>query len=446
METESLSWQTVLFRFGVVFVLILINGFFVAAEFALVSARLTRLREKANQGNRLAKLAEGLIAHHLDEVIAATQLGITVASLLVGWIGEQTLAGVFLAMFVSLPAGLAMVASHSVAAALAFGFITFFHVVIGELIPKSLGIAYPNRMAIYVSQPMRIAMLVFKPFVWVLNGAGNGVLRMMGLSTVRGHQMVHSVDELKLMIDASHEGGTLDATEKDLLQRIFKFGDLVARQVMVPRTEMSSIQVGASLQDVVEISTKTGHTRFPLYEKDMDNITGILHMKDIVHQMQSGSPFQLSKIMKEAHFVPEAMPIVQLLTFLKQKHTQMVIVVDEFGGTSGLVTLEDVVEEIIGEFYDEHHPADRDMIPVGEHEILMRARVRLDEINERFKLKIQPGEADTIGGYILQELGTIPRVGDVLEVPGATIKVEEMAHRRIKTVRLRIHPQTPEPE
>ncbi len=445
MEAESLSWQTVLFRFGVVFVLILINAFFVAAEFALVSARPTRLREKASQGNRLAKLAESLL-HNLDEVIAATQLGITVASLLVGWIGEQTLADLFMTLFHFLPDQWAAVVSHSVAAALAFAFITFLHVVIGELIPKSVGISYPTRMAIFVSQPMRIAMTVFKPFVWVLNGAGNGVLRWMGLSPARGHQMVHSVEELKLLIDASHEGGALDTTEKDLLQRIFKFGDLVARQVMVPRTEMSCIQVSSGIQDVVDISAKTGHTRFPIYEKDIDNVAGILHMKDIVHQVQSGGPFQLSKIMKEAHFVPEAMPIVQLLTFLKQKHTQMVVVVDEFGGTSGLVTLEDVVEEIIGDFYDEHHPADRDIIPLGENEVLMRARVRLDEINERLKLRLQPGEADTIGGYILQELGTIPRVGDVLEVPGALIKVEEMAHRRIKTVRIHLQPQPAEPE
>lgn len=440
MEPQPLSWESILFRFGIVLFLILVNGFFVAAEFALVGARRTRLREKAKEGNRLAKFAEALI-QHLDEAIAATQLGITIASLLVGWIGEQTLAEVFLTFFKFLPGSWATVASHTVAAAAAFALITIMHVVIGELVPKSIAIRYPNRTAIYLSQPMRFAMMIFKPFVWVLNGAGNFVLRLVGLLPARGHTMVHSVEELKLLIDASHEGGALDALEKELLQKIFKFGDLVARQVIVPRTEMSCIHINATLEEVVEVSIRTGHTRFPVYEKDIDDVVGILHMKDIVHYQLTGQPFDLRKIIKEADFVPEAMPIVQLLTHMKQKHTQMVIVVDEFGGTTGLITLEDVIEEIIGDFYDEHHPAVHDIIPVNDHEITLRARVRLDEINERFRLNLYSEEADTIGGFVLQQLGAIPRVGDVFEVPGAKIKVEEMSRWKIKTVRLILQPQ-----
>ncbi|HSP07893.1 MAG TPA: hemolysin family protein, partial [Acidobacteriota bacterium] len=349
---HPLSWQSVLIRFLAVFVLILINGFFVTAEFAMVGARRTRLREKALEGNRLAKLAEKVI-ENLDEAVAATQLGITISSLLVGWIGEETLAEVFMTFFHYLPAPWAAVASHSVAATLAFALVTFLHVVIGELVPKSLGIRYPNRAALFVSQPMRLAMLTFKPFVWVLNGAGNAVIRMFGLQPIRGHQMVHSVEELKLLINASHEGGALDALEKDLLQKVFKFGDLVARQVMVPRTEITFFAANANIDEVIEVSGRTGHTRFPICQKDIDDIVGILHMKDVVHHLHSGVRFDLTKIMKDAAFVPESMPIIQLLTFLKQKHTQMVIVVDEFGGTSGLVTLEDVIEEIIGDFYDE---------------------------------------------------------------------------------------------
>jgi Hemolysins and related proteins containing CBS domains len=440
MENEPLSWVSVLLRFGLVFILILINGFFVTAEFALVGARQTRLREKAMKGNRLAAIAERLI-RNLDEVIAATQLGITVASLLVGWIGEQTLAALFMSAFHSLPTFWAKIASHSVAATLAFILITFMHVVIGELIPKSVGIRYPNRTAIFVSQPMRIAMIVFRPFIWLLNGAGSMVLGLFGMEPPRGHQMVHSVEELKLLIDASHEGGALDAQEKELLQKVFKFGDLVARQVMIPRTEMSSIEVSSTLEQIIEVSTKTGHTRFPVYEKDVDNIVGILHMKDLVHHLQARTSIQLSKVMKEAQFVPEAMPVVQLMSFLKQKHTQMVIVVDEFGGTSGLTTLEDVIEEIIGDFYDEHHPAVRDIVQLNDHEILLRARVRLDELNERFHLNLKSEEADTIGGFILQEIGSIPHAGDVVDVPGATIRVEEMTNFRIKTVRLFLQPQ-----
>ncbi|HEY4490798.1 MAG TPA: hemolysin family protein [Acidobacteriota bacterium] len=445
METESLSWQSVLIRLGLVFVLILINGFFVTAEFALVGARRTKLREKARQGNRLASLAEKL-THRLDEAVAATQLGITIASLLVGWIGEQTLAVVFMNLLHFLPRPLAVVTSHTIGASLAFALITFMHVVFGELIPKSLGIRYPNRTVLFISEPMRICMLVFKPFVWVLNGSGNFVLRLFGVPPARGHQLVHSVEELKLLIDASHAGGTLDALEKDLLQKIFKFGDLVARQVMVPRTEMASMSSKASLEEVIETSGKTGHTRFPIYENEIDNIVGILHMKDVVHHMHSGAPFQLSRIMKEAHFVPEAMPIVQLLSHLKQKHTQMVIVVDEFGGTSGLVTLEDVIEEIIGDFYDEHHPAVRRIIPVSENELLLDASVRLDEINERFRLNLQSEEADTIGGYVLQELGAIPRVGDKLDALACSIRVEEMSRWRIKRLRLYLQPQPVERE
>src|SRR5688572_21146561 len=238
MEAESLTWQAILFRLGAVIVLILLNAFFVAAEFGLVGARPTRLRERAKQGNRWAALTERLIVNHLDEVIAATQLGITIASLLVGWIGEQTLASIFMPLLHFLPSPFAAIASHSVAAGMAFALITFLHVVVGELIPKTVGIRYPNRTALFVSQPMRLVMILFKPFVWALNGMGNFVLRLFGVSPASGHQMVHSVEELKLMIDASHESGALSITEKELLKKIFKFGDLVARQVMVPRTEM----------------------------------------------------------------------------------------------------------------------------------------------------------------------------------------------------------------
>jgi putative hemolysin len=209
---------------------------------------------------------------------------------------------------------------------------------------------------------------------------------------------------------------------------------------MVPRTEMTCIQVNASLQEVVNAASKTGHTRFPIYEKDLDNIIGILHMKDLV-LMAPLESINLAQVVKEVHFVPEAMPIVQLLSFLRQKHTQMVIVVDEFGGTSGLVTLEDVIEEIIGDFYDEHHRAVQDIVPIGKNEALLRSRVRLDEINERFGLNLKSEEADTIGGYVLQEMGIIPHAGDSIEVPGATIHVEEMGNKRIKTLRLNLQPQ-----
>lgn len=437
---EALTWHAVVLRFGAVIVLVLLNGFFVTAEFALVGARRTRLKEKAQKGNRLAALAERII-DNLDEAIAATQLGITIASLLVGWIGEDTLAEVFINFFHFLPPPYNAYASHSVAAALAFAAITFMHVVIGELVPKSLGIRYPNRAAIFVSQPMRIIMILFTPFVWLLNGAGSFVLRAFGLEPVKGHQMVHSVDELKLLINASHEGGALDTEEKELLQKVFKFGDLVARKVMVPRTDMACLRADANIDEVIDVSARTGHTRFPIYLKDIDDIIGILHMKDVVHFLRSGSVFDLRQIMKEAAFVPESMPIVQLLGFLKQKHTQMVIVVDEFGGTSGLVTLEDVMEEIIGDFYDEHHPALQDIVRINDLEVLLRARVRLDEINERFHLGLQSEDADTIGGYVLQKLGSIPHVGDVVEAQGARIKVEEMSRWKIKTVRLLLQPQ-----
>ncbi len=445
MDSAALSWQSILLRFTAVFILILLNAFFVAAEFALVGSRRSRLREKAKEGNRLARLAEKLV-HNLDEAIAATQLGITITSLLVGWIGEQALASVFMTLFQFLPGAWAKMASHTAAVACAFALITLMHVVIGELIPKGIAIRYPNRTAIYVSQPMRFVMILFKPFVWALNGLGNLGLRLLGLPEARGHQMVHSVEELKYLIEASHKGGALDAMEKDLLQKVFKFGDLVARQVMVPRTEMSCIPLNAALTEVVDISKKTGHTRFPIYEKNMDNIVGILHMKDVVHHLHSDAPFQLINIVKEAQFVPEAMPIVQLLTFFREKHTQMVIVVDEFGGTSGLVTLEDVIEEIVGDFYDEHHPVISHMVQLNEREALLQSRVRLDEINEKFHLKLLSEEADTVGGYVLQKLGSIPHVGDVIEVPGAVIKVEEMSKWKIKSIRLILQPQPVESE
>lgn len=396
-----------LFNLFVIAFLLFLNGFFVAAEFALVGVRKTRIQQLANEGNFSAKLAlDGV--NNIDKYIAAVQLGITIASLGIGWVGESTLATLIRPLFDFLPSKGAAVATHTVSVTIAFTVITVLHVVVGELMPKSIALQYPEKTTLWVSKPMYIVTRVFSPFIFLLNGLGNLLLKMCHIQPNSGHGNEHTTEELNMLIDASYKGGMLNEKEAEMLQNVFKFADLAAKDVMVPRPNMVAISIDATQEDVNNIIIENQYTRYPVYENDIDNIVGFVHLKDIYPVLAKGEKVNISSILREAFRIPETMQIDKLASEFQKNHFQMAIVIDEFGGTSGLVTYEDVMEEVFGEVQDEFDDEESlDVKKLSDDKYEVCGMMRLDEFCDFFGVEIDDEDVQTIGGYVVKNLGRI---------------------------------------
>jgi CBS domain containing-hemolysin-like protein len=420
-----------------VFLLVLTNGFFVAAEFSLVSVRQTRIAELAARGEASAGAVQEALKNP-DRVIAATQLGITLASLGLGWIGEPALAHLIYPLVSLFPANIQPQVSHSLSAGLAFALITFLHVVVGELSPKSIALQNPERTSLFVARPTLWSERLFKPAIWLLNGAGNGLLRLIGVRPAQGHELVHSVEELKMLVTASTAGGAVEPQEGELLHAIFDFGDLLVRQVMIPRTEIVAVEADLPLTEIIPLVTESTFTKFPVYDDDLDHILGIVHVKDLLHRMlEPGWQDDTARsILREAIYVPETIAVSTLLHQFRANRQHIAIVLDEYGGTAGLVTLEDLVEEIVGEISD---PFDRftpgvQRLPDGS--ILLDGMALIEEVNDQLGLDLRDPNYDTIAGYFLGRLGSIPKVKDSVEVNGIRLQVEAMDGLRIDRLSL----------
>lgn len=424
--------------------LILANAFFVASEFALVGVRKSRVETLAKEGIPAAPTLLQAISD-LDRYIAGTQLGITIASLGLGAIAESTLEGLLHPLFESLQPflpnkiGKAILSGGTIAGT-AVAIATVFHVVLGELVPKSLALQYTEATALRVARPMVVIVTLFRPFIWFLNATGNRVLHLMGIPPVSGgHTIAHTVEELKILVDDSHKQGVLDGMERLMLQRVFKLKNLVARQVMVHRLDVVGMPVEMPYEGLMLAVVDAPYSRFPVYDGDLDHVVGILFVKDLIgYRRAPGQVFELRKILRSALFVPESIPIETLLTQFRRARTQMAIVLDEFGGTSGLVTLEDVVEELLGDLTEE--PSDLDgeagtSTPLKEA-IMVDGRTRLDTLNERFGLELEDEEADTIAGFVSNQLGRVPEEGEELVVGQLSIKVCETDGPRITALTL----------
>lgn len=395
--------------------LLFLNGFFVAAEFALVGVRKTRIQQLANEGNFSAKLAlDGV--NNIDKYIAAVQLGITIASLGIGWVGESTLATLIKPIFDFLPTKGAVVATHTLSVTIAFTVITVLHVVVGELMPKSIALQYPEKTTLWVSKPMYLVTKIFSPFIFLLNGFGNLLLKICRIQPSNGHGNEHTSEELNMLIDASCKGGMLNAKEAEMLQNVFKFADLTAMQVMVPRPNMVALPINATQQEINNIIIANQYTRYPVYENDIDNIVGFVHLKDIYPILAKGENVNLSLLRRDAFRIPETMQIDVLASEFQKNHFQMAIVIDEFGGTSGLVTYEDVMEEVFGEVQDEFD--DEESIEVkklsnDKYEVC--GLMRIDEFCEYFNIKVDDEDVQTVGGYVVKILGKIAEENDTVE-------------------------------
>lgn len=420
-----------------VVVLVLLNGFFVAAEFSLVSVRQTRITELVESGNAKAKTVQEALKNP-DRVIAATQLGITLASLGLGWIGEPALSHLIEPLLDLFPADLRPGLSHSLSSGLAFAIITFLHVVVGELAPKSIALQDPENTSMVVAAPTLWSERLFKPFIWALNGTGNALLRLVGVKPASGHELVHSVEELKMLVTASTKEGVVAEQESELLHAIFDFGDLLVRQVMIPRTEIIAVEADLPLTEILPLITESTYTKIPVYDDDLDNLLGIIHVKDLLRMMQEPDwqNSTVRSLVREPLYVPETLLVSALLRELRDNRQHIAIILDEFGGTAGLVTLEDLMEEIVGEVSDPFDTFTPEIEALEDGSYMIDGMCLMEDVNHALDLDLHDPAYDTIAGYTLGKLGRIPKVKDKIDSEEVTIEVEAMDGMRIDRLRL----------
>jgi len=423
-----------------VIALIAANGFFVAGEFALVKVRTTRINQLAEEGDRTAKVIQKQLAH-LDTYIAATQLGITLASLALGWIGEPSLAHFIDPLFAWIGGPAAETLTHTLAVIISFTIITAGHIILGELVPKSIALQRSEETVFFISRPLQWFAQLFRPFIALMNGLGNAVVRLVGLQSTSEHASIHSVEELEMLVAQSRLGGAIDAQEEELLHHIFDFGDKTASQVMVPRTEIIGLPISTPLEQVVTLFVTEQYTRLPVYDGSIENILGLVHLKDIfTHAQMPTAPFHLRNLLRPVLYVTETTRIETLLPQMRSKRIHLAVVLDEYGTTAGMITLEDIMEEIVGEVQDEFDTRERGVRP--EVERLSNGTVSVDGLMalasfaDQFGVKPPPSSTHTIGGYIFERLDRLPTVGDQISLEDYHLSVEELDGRRIARVRI----------
>ena len=412
-----------------VMALVFANGFFVAAEFALVTVRKTRIDQMIAEGHRGARTVRRAL-NDPDSYIAATQLGITMASLALGWIGEPALAKLFEPAFAIFGERLSVVTAHTISVILSFSIITALHIVLGELAPKTVALQQSEMVSLLVARPTELFMRIFWPFIALLNGMGNMVVRSFGLKPPSGHSLVHSEEELKMLVTASQEAGVLEEEEEQMLHRVFAFSDLTAGQVMVPRTEMMAIAIDTPVVEVAEVAARGGHARLPVYRRDIDDIVGILNITDLFQLVASGNPpADLAPVVREAFTIPETMTADDLLSEMHARQSGVAIVIDEHGGTAGLVTFAGLMERIVG------GPGGGSRITVlADGSALIDGLALVADVNEQFGLHVDEEAYNTFGGFVLGRIGRRPRVGDRFELEGRTVRVEALDGLRVARV------------
>jgi len=386
--------------------LVFMNGFFVAAEFAMVKVRGSRIDTLVQEGHKRAKLAENL-TNNLDAYLSACQLGITLASLGLGWIGEPAVADLLEPVLHA--AGIENEGLlHTISFAIAFTFITFLHIVLGELAPKTLAIRKAEGVTLLTARPMIAFYKVMYPFIWLLNGTANSMLRMVGIAPASEKESAHTEEEIRILMKESHKSGLIDNTELTLVDNIFEFTETTAREIMIPRTEMNVLYANLSFEENKRIALQEMHTRYPVCENDKDNIIGFVHIRDI---LRAEKPVSIRDILRPITTVPESMQISQLLKLMQKKKTQIAILIDEYGGTSGLVTLEDIMEEIVGEIQDEFDEERPDIERKDDRTYSINGLLLIEEVNSYFNLDIESDDYDTIGGWIYSQIEIPPTRG-----------------------------------
>ncbi len=430
--------------FAVITALLLINALYVAAEFATLSSRRSRLAQMAEEGNRLAGMILPIVEEprRLDTYIAACQLGITLSSLVLGFYAQATLSSVVAPWLEQL--GISSgVAALSLAATLILLILTGFQVVIGELVPKNIAIQYPERLALLTAAPLRWSMILFRPLIWLANGSGQMILKLMGVEPTREHVHVHTADEIAILVEESGAGGLLDQQERRLIENTLWMRRSSVRQIMVPRTRVLAAPMDTPCEQLFSQLANSYFSRLPLYDRSIDNIVGVVHLKDLLclHAQTDMECADVRQVMAPALFIPESMPADEAFALLQTRRYHVAVVLDEFGGTAGIVTLEDLIEEIFGEVQDEFDQEVPLFRVLPGNRVLVRWDWLIEDLNELLDLQLPSEEADTIGGLVLNELAHVPEVGELVDVAGVSLRVERVEGKGVAAVSL---PATPD--
>jgi CBS domain containing-hemolysin-like protein len=422
--------------------LVLANAFFVAAEFALVRVRSTQLDLRAGAGSRAAVLARSMMTR-LDAYLSACQLGITLASLGLGWVGEPAVATALRPLFEWLQIG--PVLAHRISIAVGFTLISALHIIVGEQAPKNLAIAHAERTSLFVAWPLRVVYLLFYPFLRVVNGASNALLRAFGVVLPAEHSVAVRSEELRQIAAKSAAEGQITAGESALLSKVFTFSDRVAREIMVPRHKVSGIDLHQPLAESLARALESGHSRYPLYDQSLDGVVGVLHMKDLTRRLVGGEQAPpLRELVRPPVFVPETLPAQRLLRMFQRRHSHMAFVLDEYGSVTGIVTIEDALEQLVGEIQDEHD--DGEIPPVVEIEggYSVEGRVLLVELAPLLGVPPFETESSTIAGYVMERLGRLGEVGDSVVIGPWRARIVEVQRRAIERIELTRVPPQPE--
>ncbi|HLF83158.1 MAG TPA: hemolysin family protein [Blastocatellia bacterium] len=438
--------MTVLFKLAVVLVLVLANAFFVASEFALVTVRRSRVAALVAEGNRRARTLVRVI-DRLDAYISAVQLGITLASLALGWIGEQTFADMFTPVFrLLLPSAASEIAAHSVAVAVAFATITFLHIVLGELAPKTLALERAEAVALAVARPMEIFYRIFKAPIWLLNHSGSRMLRWFGFKSTAEHTAAYTEEELRQLVGLSHKSGHLIEDERQLIYNVFDFTDATVESVMVPRTEIEALDAELSPAEMLDVFEQTRYSRMPIYRDSLDNIIGIVLHKDLSRAIRRGGAVTLEEFVRAPVFIPTNVKLNDALRMLRRSSEHMALVVDEHGGVEGLVTLEDLLEEIVGDIRDEHdEAAARQIVEQPDGAYNVRGNLSIRDANKLLKLSLPESDAyHTIAGFMMARAGRLLKRGESVDYNGLKLTVQSTARNRIVETKIeRVKEETP---
>ena len=427
---------TIVVNFLLIVIFIALNGFFVSAEFTIVKVRLSQLEELIAKGNKRAEYAKHLV-EQMDVSLSVTQLGITLVSLALGWIGEPFLAGILQAPLAAI--GVNGTGVHTASFAIAFSVITAAHIILGELVPKNVSIVRPLDTLLTTALPLLLFQKLTYPFVWFLNHFANWIIRnMFGFDVAEEENDAHSEAEIRFLMEESRKRGYINKTEYDFVDNVFDFADKEVRDIMIPRADMICLYLEKGVSENVGIAVREQLTRYPICREDKDHIIGFLHIKDLMEPLQNGKAPNLRLLARQALIVPETMAVSRLLKTLQKKREQLAIVVDEYGGTAGMVTIEDIVEEIVGDIQDEFDEERPVVERRGPLIYSVDAKLPIDEINDILELSLDVENVDTIGGWVYAQGETPPRVGQFAWLEGNAFFVEEVDNVRITRVLVRL--------
>ena len=410
--------------------LLAVNAFFVAAEYGLVTSRRTRIMELEHQGNRRARRVLGITSDP-PRFIAAMQLGVTISSLAIGALGEQVLARRFDAVMASF-----------LAVILALLIVTYLHVVIGELVPKGIALGHPERTALWVSGPVRVFFVVFRPLIWLLDRSTELILRLLKLEPPGAEGEAHSEAELRMLLSSSAEQGEIEHGEQEMLYKVFDFADKEVADVMVPRPEVAAVSVSLPPEEALQAVLDSPYTRYPVYRESLDDIVGVLHIRDLVEAIYDRglAAVDLAQIVRPAYMVPETKDLAALLTEFRRTNQHLAIVIDEYGSTEGIVTLEDLLEEIVGEIEDEFDLPDETVERIDDDTVRIDGTFTIDDFNERFHVDLPEEDYHTVAGFVFGRLGRAGVPGDEVAHDGLTFRVESVEGQRIERLRVTFQP------